>query len=136
MIIALVMLLLHQADSATLRELQDIEQRLAETYKAGDCDAWGALLAPEWSLIHITGAVIPKTEALRICRDERPAFKDLRYDDLSIRLFGDSAIVTGKTTAITAGSNSISIVLRFTDVFVRRDGRWQVVASHATRLAQ
>jgi hypothetical protein len=28
------------------------------------------------------------------------------------------------------------VTLRFTDVFVRRDGRWMVVASHATRLAE
>jgi ketosteroid isomerase-like protein len=125
---------LRQPDTATVRELEQIEQRLADTYKAGDCDAWGAMLAPEWSVIHITGAVIPKIEALRVCKEERPTFSELRYDDLSVRVFRDSAVVTGKATATVAGTNPVTILLRFTDVFVRCDGRWLIVASHATRL--
>jgi ketosteroid isomerase-like protein len=130
----LLLFALLQPDAAIVRELEQIEQRLADTYKAGDCDAWGAMLAPEWSVIHITGAVIPKVDAVRVCEEERPTFTELRYDELSIRVFGDSAVVTGKTTATVAGTTPITIVLRFTDVFLRRAGRWQVVASHATRL--
>ena len=138
MILALVLLLapLQPDTVATVRELEQFERRLADTYKAGDCDAWGAMLAPEWSVIHLTGTVITKAEALRVCKEDRPAFQELRADDLSVRLYGDSAVVTGRTTATTAGANAVTIVLRFTDVFIRRAGRWQVVASHATRLAQ
>jgi len=47
-------------------------------------------------------------------------------DDLNIRTFGDVAIVTGRS--VLAGSyqgERASVVQRFTDVFVRRDGRWQ-----------
>jgi ketosteroid isomerase-like protein len=130
-----LMLVVQQAgaDSAA-RELEQLEQRLASTYKAGDCDAWSAILAPDWSVIHITGTITGRAEALRICREERPTFTELRHDDLSVRVFGDSAVVTGKTTATTAGSSPVTIVLRFTDVFVRRAGRWLVVASQATRL--
>jgi ketosteroid isomerase-like protein len=49
-----------------------------------------------------------------------------------VRAFGDAAVVTGRTTARAGGQ---TLILRFTDVFVRRDGKWLVVASHATRIA-
>ena len=66
------------ADSAaTTRELTEIEARLATTYKAGDCDGWGALLAPEWSVIHITGAEITRAEAIRMCKAPAAPNRDL-----------------------------------------------------------
>jgi ketosteroid isomerase-like protein len=122
------------ADSAaTTRELTEIEARLATTYKAGDCDGWAALLAPEWSVIHITGNVIARAEAIQTCKTPQARLDALASDDLVVRAFGDAAVVTGRTTAIASGQ---TVVLRFTDVFVRRAGKWQVVASHATRIAQ
>ena len=58
----------------------------------------------------------------------------LDIDDIAVRAFGDTAVVTGRTTAATGGPSPVSVTLRFTDVFIRRAGRWQAVASHATRL--
>jgi len=120
------------ADAATTRELTEIEARLATTYKSGDCDGWGALLAPEWSVIHITGAEIGKAEAMRTCKSPDTRIDSLASDNLVVRAFGDAAVVTGRTTAAAGGQ---TVVLRFTDVFVRRDGKWLAVASQATRVA-
>jgi hypothetical protein len=121
------------ASAATTRELTEIEARLATTYKAGDCDGWGALLAPEWSVINITGAEITRAEAIRMCKAPAAPIEMLSSDNLVVRAFGDSAVVTGRTTASAGGQ---TVVLRFMDVFVRRDGKWQAVASQATRIAQ
>lgn len=115
-------------------ELHRLEQRLAATWKAGDCSAWGAMLAPEWSVIHITGAVMTRAEALRACTTPRPPIELLNIDEVSVRAFGDAAVVTGRTSLRTGGASPESLVLRFTDVFIRRAGGWQVVASHATRI--
>lgn len=133
--LVLVLILGQQGDSSTtVQELERIEQQLATTWKAGDCAGWGAMLAPEWSVIHINAAVISKAEALEMCKAPRAPLEEAKMDDLSIRAFGDAAVVTGRTTVTTGGANPNTLSLRFTDVFVRRAGRWQVVASHATRL--
>lgn len=135
MIIALLAtLLLSQPDPATVRELETIEQKLAATWKAGECEGWGALLAPEWSVIHINADVITKADALKMCKEARPPIQDMHIDQLSVRLLGDSAVVTGRTSVTTGGANPVTVSLRFTDVFVRRSGRWLAVASQATRL--
>ena len=134
--LALLVLLLatQPADStAATRELTEIEARLASTYKAGDCDGWAAMLAPEWSVIHITGAVITRAEAIATCKALPAPIESLASDDLVVRTLGNAAVVTGRTTASAAGQ---TVVLRFTDVFVRRDGRWLAVASQATRVAR
>ena len=129
-----VMLLLQQTDSATVRELEAIEHQLAAAWKAGDCDGWAAHLAPEWSVIHINADVITKAEAVKLCKDARPPVQEMRIDQIDVRPLGQTAVVTGRTSVTTGGPSPVTVALRFTDVFVRRGGRWLAVASQATRI--
>jgi creatinine amidohydrolase len=122
------------ADTATAEALKGIEQQVAAAWKSGNCDAWGAFIAPEWSVIHVTGDVVTRAQALQMCRAPEAPITTLTSDDLLVRVFGDSAVVTGRTNAATGGAKPEALTLRFTDVFVRRAGRWQIVASHATRV--
>jgi ketosteroid isomerase-like protein len=122
------------ADPAVTRAIEQIEQQFATTWQKGDCEGWSAMLAPEWSVIHITANIVTKEQAVAMCRDPQLELASLSTDDLSIRSYGDTAIATGRTTATTGGEPSQTVRLRFTDVFVRRDGKWLVVASQATRI--
>ena len=136
-ILALALGLAHAAASEVTevtRELTQIEQQLASAWKEGDCAAWGAMLAGEWSVIHITGAVITKSEALEMCESPTAPIEAFEIDDISVREFANAAVVTGRTRVVTGGATPGQVTLRFTDVFIRHAGRWQVVASHATRL--
>jgi ketosteroid isomerase-like protein len=121
-------------DAAITRELESLEEQLASTWKQRDCAGWGALIADDWSVTHIDAQVITKAEALEMCRTG-PSVSSA-VDQLRVRVYGDTAIVTGRANASVSGSTPQVIVLRFTDVFVRRDGRWVVVASHATRVPE
>jgi ketosteroid isomerase-like protein len=124
------------AQSASVsEELKQIEAELAAAWKRGECETWGAFLAPDWSVIHVTGDVITRPQALEMCQARNPPLESLASDELSVRSFGDAAVVTGRTRATIAGEKPETVALRFTDVFIRRNGRWQVVASHATRIS-
>lgn len=123
--------MLQQAPPAIVSELQRIEEQLASTYKSHDCAGWGALLGDEWFVTHITGEIITKADALGMCKIA-PEITS-KYEHLSYRVYDDMAIVTGVNHA-SALNQTIS--LRFTDVFVRRSGKWVVIASHATRLPE
>ena len=112
-----------------------MEQRLTTTWQTGDCSGWGAMLHAEWSVIHITGETITKEQALVMCRATRTAPIQMTMAEVSVRVFGQSAVVTGRTTVRAGDDASTTIILRFTDVFVRHEGHWQVVASQATRLS-
>ena len=58
-----------------------------------------------------------------------------KLDDLQVRVYGDVAIVTGRNaTTGTLFGKAASMKSRFTDVFVKRGGRWQCVANHTTAI--
>lgn len=120
-------------DAALTGQLEAIEAQLAATWQNRDCAGWSALLADDWSVTHIDGQVFNKVQALEMCRSGPSVTSSI--DELHIRSYGDTAIVTGRNRATAGGSSRQTVTLRFTDVLVRRDGRWLVVASHATRLA-
>jgi ketosteroid isomerase-like protein len=122
------------APPAVARAIEQIEQRLAATWQKGDCDGWAAMLAPEWSVIHITANIITKAQAVGMCRDPQFKLASSNIDDLSIRSYGDTAIATGRATATTSGDSPQTVRLRFTDVFVRRNGKWLAVTSQATQI--
>src|SRR3954462_2726482 len=120
------------ADATIVGQLEALEEQLAATWKNRDCAGWGALLADDWTVTHVNAQVISKRQALEMCRTGPPVSSSV--DQLAIRIYGDTAIVTGRTKATAEGAAPQTVVLRFTDVFVQRDGRWMVIGSHATQV--
>ena len=120
-----------------VEELRDIEQRLAEAWVKGDREFISNLLAEEWSVIDAAGRILVKRRVMQEAFESKERhIESLKVDEVAVRMFSGCAVVTGRTRATGRyQGNSVSITLRFTDVFVRRDGKWQVVASQATQLS-
>lgn len=117
-------------------ELARIEQQLARAWVMGDRAVLDRIIADDWMTTDLTGRLQTKREimAMMFAATATP-IAAMTIDDVDVRLLGnDVAVVTGRTVARGSGS-SVEIVLRFTDVFVMREGRWQVVASHGTQIA-
>ena len=57
--------------------------------------------------------------------------RNLQAHDVNVRLMGDFAIIHARTSYTTTdGAQSEG---RYTDVWARRNGRWQAVSAHVTR---
>jgi ketosteroid isomerase-like protein len=126
------------AASEAAEILHGLEERLAAAWVEGDRAFIERILADDWSVIDLTGRVLSKTEVLEeaFSLEERKVIS-MQIDDINVRSFGEWAIVTGRTRA--AGEyqgEAAEVTLRFTDVFVYRNGNWQAVASQATLINQ
>ena len=57
--------------------------------------------------------------------------------DVKAQDFGATVVLTGAARIrVTANGNPISFGVRFTDVYVNKDGQWQMVAWQSTRLPE
>ena len=124
----------NESETAAIVELlNDIEQRLAAAWAAGDPSFHEKTLAEDWRVIDAAGRVMSKTEMLAEAFLVDGQITRGVIDQVDVRLFGDWAIVTGRTRAAWRnGGVDFDVTLRFTDVFACRNGNWQVVASQAT----
>ena len=110
---------------------------MAAAWVAGDRSLHERLLADDWSVIDAAGRVLSKAEMLEEAFSGDREITSGQIDEISVRPFGDMAVVTGRTRiAGRFGGADVKLTLRFTDVFARRGGDWQVVASQATLLSQ
>ena len=124
-------------NSSDVARLLEIQQELSAAWMARDRVTIERLIAPDWVVTHVAGQRITRAEVFREMLDsDATQMTASNVDQVEVRLFGDTAVVTGRTHARGTQSGApFDVRLRFTDVFVRRGDRWQAVASHATMIA-
>jgi ketosteroid isomerase-like protein len=58
----------------------------------------------------------------------------LQLDSVTVRVYGDAAVAQASGTLRGLSGGPAVMHIRNTDVFVWRDGRWQIVATHLSRV--
>jgi ketosteroid isomerase-like protein len=123
--------LLAQTDvTATITKL---EAEWNAAHVRGDAPALDKLFADD--LVVVVPAMRPmsKADSLGVFASGKMKFDRYETSDTAIRVYGDSAIVTGRLQrARRMGDRAIDDDWRFTKVYVRRTGQWQVVSFHAS----
>lgn len=125
-----------QAQAAAEKELMEIENGWAEATVKADVAALEKLYADEYLAIDPMGATFDKAQDIANVKSGNFKLASYKLDDIKVRVHGDVAIVTGRNTI--KGSymgKDISGAYRFTDTFVKRGGRWQVLTTQGTTVA-
>jgi ketosteroid isomerase-like protein len=73
-----------------------------------------------------------KSQEIASTMSGNTTWTDWKYDDMKVRVFGDVGIVTGRLVLTGASTQYKSGARRYTDVFVKRNGRWQIVECQST----
>lgn len=123
-------------DSATIaREIAALDSAWADAMVRGDTAYLKELFADELVVTSSNGTVRGKAGELDDVRP-RPEFRTdwFRTSELSIRPYGNTAVVTGLARwQLTMASGSTENVRRYTAVYASRNNRWQMVALQLTR---
>ena len=119
------------------RDLRDIQQQLARAWVEKDRGYVERILAPEWVVTQADGSVLSRADVLTLAFESGGlVITRLVVDDVTVALFGETAIVRGRTDAAgVLNGVTTAARIRFTDTFIKRGGEWRVVASHACALA-
>ncbi len=118
-------------------EIRRLDREWNEAYPRRDLSALGRVLADDWRSIDGRGLVITKEELLERVRTAPPQLDAHEFDEFHLRLFGDSAVVTGRLSGSgTQDGVPFKFSQRFTRVYARRDGIWQAVATQVTPVAE
>ena len=115
-------------------ELLKVERDFAAAVLSNDVDAIGKFLTDDWAIVDADGGVIDKGHFLSVIKSGTLVHEEMELDDMTVRAYGDSAVVTTITSAKgNFAGQKFTTRERATDFFVKRDGRWQCVFSQLTR---
>lgn len=120
------------------QEVLAAEQARREAILADDMDALALLIADDVTHVHTTGVVQGKADLLHHVGGFL-RFIDIERRNLKVRVIGqDHAVMTGEMTNTVARrghDERVEVNAFVTQVWARRDGRWQAINFQATRLA-
>ena len=122
------------AQSKAEQELIQIERDWCTAFLKRDSALLGRILADDYTGVTGRGVVESKAEALAGVKDTSSAFDACVDTNFKVRVYGDAAVVTALATR-SGRYKGVAFKDRralYTDTFVRRDGRWQCVASQST----
>ena len=124
------------AQNGTIEQaLLQLERDWEQANAKNDSAALDRLLAPEFVNTDSDGRLFTRAEVMTRRKSGAVKFTTFTQDDYKVHVLGNTAVVTGRsTTKQIRDGRDYSGRERFTDVFVRRDGRWQAVSTHSSRI--
>ena len=127
------------AESAadTEKALLQMERDWMEAIKNRDKFTLERILADDFMSISWDGKTFNKAEGIAANLATDSKLDSYTLDPLKVRIFGDAAVVTGgdKEKSSFKGKDT-SGQYAWTDVYVKRNGRWQAVSTHSSRFPQ
>ena len=100
--------------------------------RAGDLAKLRSYLAEDYFLIGVGGNVRNKETRLAWLKDNVASLSSVRPSHLDVRSYGDVAVVTG---LVTITDETPTVYERFTHVWARNAGGWQMVSGQVTAVA-
>jgi len=115
------------SDADTLRELE-LKRSLA--IAAHDNAFLDAIYGEDFRGVTALGFKVTKADLLEVFSRDAPNTK-FALDEIEPRVFGDTAVVTGRLTGRDA-QGAITSQSLYMHVYMRRQGKWQLVAGQGT----
>ena len=114
-------------------EIRQLEREWGDAFERGDMAALDRFMADDYILTDPLGNVRGKAESLAALKANEVRFESTKSDDVRVRINGDTAVVTGRSTFKGRYKGwSMAGQYQYTDVLVKRRGSWQAVGSHIT----
>lgn len=112
-------------------EVRAASAEWADAIKRQDAEAAGRILGAEYALMAPGLGEMPRAQWLAFL--PQYVVHSYEFTDVKVHVYGETAVMRSRYTQnATVGGKDRSGAMLVTDVWVKRDGRWQVVARHTS----
>ena len=123
-----------KADSVEQAVMQ-MEEDLRVAISKGDAKAYGRIVGDDYVFTNQDAVMRTKAQMVSAYESGSIKYESVKFDEIKVHAYGDTAVVTGRSRQ-TGQDNGKDIAgqFRYTRVYLKRQGRWQLVATQATRI--
>lgn len=120
------------------QEVRKLERAWLDAYEQHDAKAMDAIVADDFTITFPDGSIQTKQQILdSIKAPRKPGSPSLKFytEDVQARVYGETVILIGRVvTEYLRDGKTVKEQSRYTDTYIRRQGRWQVIASHLSNV--
>ena len=114
-------------------EIRSLEHERNVAIVNGDAAALDRMTSDDYTFITLRGELRTKAEIVKGFRSGSFKYESQTISDLKVRVYGDTAIVTGRSSQRgKENGKDYSGDYRFTRVYVKQKGQWVTVALQTT----
>jgi ketosteroid isomerase-like protein len=123
-----------QSPEEAVAEITQLERDWVAAIVNKDPATLERLLAEDFNGTSVTGGTFPKRDAIEDLKAGTYVVQSMDMDEVSVNVYGDAAVsfISQKEKSTYAGKDS-SGHYHFTNTWIKKDGKWQVVASHGSQ---
>ena len=113
----------------------DLDKKRMTAMAQKDVSTLNALLADDLVYTHSSARLDTKQSLIGNMQSGSTVYTSVVPSDVKAQDLGDAVVLTGSCRiSVNAGGRPNNFGVRFTDVYVNRGGRWQMVTWQSTRL--
>lgn len=119
-----------------VQQLTEIEHRTHDAFMRGDAETLAEVLADDFIFVDPQGRISTKADWIADISAGALTFEAIDMNELQVRIYGDAGVTIGRVRMKgRSPEGDFDEHYCYTAVYVKRDGRWQVVAEQANVVA-
>src|SRR5579862_6543745 len=113
----------------------DLDRKRMSAMAAKDINTLNEIISDDLIYTHSSARLDTKKSLIGNMESGSTVYTSVVPSDVKAQDLGDTVVLTGSCKiSVNAGGRPNSFGVRFTDVYAKRNGRWQMVAWQSTRL--
>lgn len=112
----------------------DLDKKRMDAMAAKDVAFLNEVLGDDLVYTHSSARLDTKASLIGNMQSGSTVYQSVVPSDVKAQDLGDSVVLTGfARIKVNSGGKAMDFGVRFTDVYARRGGKWQMVAWHSTK---
>jgi Domain of unknown function (DUF4440) len=117
--------------------VMELDRKRMQAMAEKDIAGLNELLASDLVYTHSSARIDTKQSLIGNMQSGATVYSHVEPTDVMAQDCGDAVVLTGVARiGVTSGGKAMKFAVRFTDVYARRGGQWQMVAWQSTRLPE
>jgi ketosteroid isomerase-like protein len=128
-------MLLTAAHAETSEQAKALDRKWAEAATHADAAVLNQILSDDLTYTHSSGNTQSKTEFIASVRAKDLQYHSIEFESASVRFYGNTALISSHVRVqVTAAGHDQTVHACFLHVWMKKNGRWQMVAHQATKI--
>ena len=116
------------------QDVRKLERAWLDAYEKRDVAAMTAIVADDFTITFSDGSMQTKPQIIESLKRPSGSTSKFTTENVQSRVYGDTVILIGLVISEwKQNGQPMTDRSRYTDTYVKRNGKWQVVASHLSK---